>query len=177
RVTMPAVLGLSLEEARAHLEKQGLRVGEISSSPSPRAADTVLAGSENEGTELARDSEVSLTVASGANRIPDVAGMTGQQARSALLNAGFIAVLSETPAPADGATGEPDNGSDSGTGVGTAEPGGEEAQPAPEWSDLIHHSTPSAGTVIPLGSTITLVARPRAPTDPAPPGGTPPPAQ
>jgi len=141
----------------------------------------VLASSEDDGAELARGSEVRLTVASGANWIPSVAGMTGQQARAALLDAGFLAALAETPAPTGGGTGGPGTG-DPGSGTPTPEPGSPqpgtgETPPAPDWSDLIHHTTPEAGVLAPLGSTITLVARARTQPDPAPPGAAPPPAR
>lgn len=173
-VTMPAVLGLSLAEARARIEKRGLRIGEVTRDPSPRAADTVLASSETDGAELARGSEVRVTVASGSNRIPSVAGMTGQQARTALLSAGFIAVLSETPAPGERGPG----GGEPGTGSpepNAPQPGGE-TPPAPDWSDLVDHTTPGAGTLAPLGSTITLVTRAGTQPDPVPPAGSPQPA-
>ena len=181
RVVMPAVVGLSLADARERLEELGLRIGGIAKDPSARAADTVLASSEDDGAELARGSEVRLTVASGANWIPSVAGMTGQQARAALLDAGFLAALAETPAPTGGGTGGPGTG-DPGSGTPTPEPGSPqpgtgETPPAPDWSDLIHHTTPEAGVLAPLGSTITLVARARTQPDPAPPGAAPPPAR
>jgi serine/threonine-protein kinase len=86
--TVPAVLGLDVQEATSHLTAAKLSV-----KTSPRdgnyPAGQVLDVVPRPGTQLAVKQVVSLVVASGRNRVPDVRGMDQQTAIDTLGGAGF----------------------------------------------------------------------------------------
>lgn len=98
QVSMPQLVGLSLEEARAAMRAAGLRLGAVSREHSPEAAGTVLSASAHEGESLSRGARVRLTIASGANRIPELDGLTATDAVTVLGAAGFLAVFEDAAA-------------------------------------------------------------------------------
>lgn len=96
-VIVPVLLGLSLGEARSALADAGLVLGTVTPADAASSPDTVLSASAGEGSTLDRDSVIDLTVASGSNLVPDVAGLSLADAAAALLAAGF------SPGPPGGA--------------------------------------------------------------------------
>lgn len=97
-VPVPELLGLSLEEARTRLARSGLALGPVTRVPSSSAAETVLETSRPSGAAVRPGIRIGLTVASGANAIPVLAGLSGEQAVATLESAGFSVVLPEAPA-------------------------------------------------------------------------------
>ncbi|GAA1757792.1 protein kinase domain-containing protein [Agromyces humatus] len=92
-VVVPLVAFSSLAEAMRALADAGLEAGELTVVDSAHAADTVLDSSPAAGTPVAVGASVSLTVASGFNRVPRVAGLTRTEALGALQGAGFTVAL------------------------------------------------------------------------------------
>jgi serine/threonine protein kinase len=89
---------MSLGDARAALENQGMVVGVLSVENSVFAGDTVLAMSPNPGTLTDVGTPVQLSVASGSNAVPAVVGAKGADAIAALRQAGMTATLAATDA-------------------------------------------------------------------------------
>jgi beta-lactam-binding protein with PASTA domain/predicted Ser/Thr protein kinase len=92
QATVPDVVGDSEDEARSALESAGLRAGEVSERES--TADepgTVLEQDPAAGAEVDRGSSIDLVVAAAPPEVavPDVVGMTEDEARTALEDAGF----------------------------------------------------------------------------------------
>ena len=89
-VVVPAVVSLSLDQARTALVSVGLVVGTVSSLNSPAAARTVL--SAGDGSErVARGAHIDLVVASGSNSVPRVVRLAVSAAVDAVRSAGFVA--------------------------------------------------------------------------------------
>lgn len=94
RVTTPALVGLSLEEARNVLDSVGLRYAlgeERASADVPR--NRVLAQSPLPGTNAPRAATVTLDVSAGPRqlRVPVVSGLTLDAARQVLADSGLTA--------------------------------------------------------------------------------------
>lgn len=88
-VQVPDVVGLSLDDARTLLEDAGLTVAEVQREfDADAAADEVLAVTPEAGTGLARGSDVTVTANNGIE-VPDVSGLTVEEARSRLRDAGL----------------------------------------------------------------------------------------
>ncbi|MFI8196228.1 Stk1 family PASTA domain-containing Ser/Thr kinase [Streptomyces sp. NPDC085942] len=91
-VEVPDVTGLSVQDATAELEAEGLKAealpGRVHSS---EVAGDVAEQSPGEGTEAAEGDTVELTVSKGPRLVdvPDVTGRTVDEARSTLEEAGF----------------------------------------------------------------------------------------
>lgn len=94
---VPDVASSSLPDAIRSLTDAGLAVGEVAAVDSERSADTVLASSPGAGAALETGSTVSLTVASGFNRIPEVVGLERADALMALQRAGFTVSIRSRP--------------------------------------------------------------------------------
>lgn len=92
--TVPEMTHNTLDAAKAALITAGLTVGSITLEPSPQGANIVLSSVPAFGEPAARDSAVNLTVASGSNAVPVVAGLDSGSAVAAVRAAGFIALLS-----------------------------------------------------------------------------------
>lgn len=88
-VAVPAVAGLGLGEATQALQAVGLRVGDVTRVDGATAADIVLELDPGAGTWREVGSAVALRVASGANSVPGVAGLSLADATAALAAAGF----------------------------------------------------------------------------------------
>jgi serine/threonine-protein kinase len=89
QTTVPALVGLSLDEASQVLREAGLRLGDTTPKPSEEAQGTVTKVDPKEGETVPVDSAVDVSYASGNNRVPDVTGDSEGEARSKLEAAGF----------------------------------------------------------------------------------------
>ena len=94
-VQVPDLVGKTTSEASSALNDVGLRIGSTSTVDSTYAKDVVVASDPTAGTSVSDGSAVNIQVASGMNTIPDVSGMTSDQAAKAMSDAGFVPVLSE----------------------------------------------------------------------------------
>lgn len=81
--TIPAVVGMSADDALAALAAEGYSAVSQTEQKSNDAAGTVLAVSPEAGTKAPTTQEITLTVAVPFT-VPDVAGMDGDQAKEAL---------------------------------------------------------------------------------------------
>lgn len=91
-VDVPDVTGLSVEDATAALDEQGLKAEVLSGRVnSPEEAGDIARQSPAEGTEAAEGDSIKLTVSKGPRMIdvPDVTGKDVSEARSVLEEAGF----------------------------------------------------------------------------------------
>lgn len=120
-VEVPDVTGSSVSKAKSDLEAVGLtwRVTEVHDDEVPK--DVVIAQSPQAGTRVDEGAEVALTVSLGpppaANvTVPDVVGMTSDQARQALEDAGLTVKIvqgySDTAPEGEVAAQSPAAGSD-----------------------------------------------------------------
>jgi serine/threonine-protein kinase len=103
-VAVPVLVG-SLADAQTALLAAGLTLGRVQTEDSPRPADAVLGQVPAAGQSLPPGSAVDVVVASGANEVPAVAGLSPSSASAALEAAGFVARLDPAVAPASRATG------------------------------------------------------------------------
>ncbi|WP_298087480.1 PASTA domain-containing protein [uncultured Corynebacterium sp.] len=88
-VQVPDVVGLSLDDARTLLEDTGLTVAEVQREFDGDAApDEVLAVTPEAGTGLARGSDITVTANNGIE-VPDVSGLSVDEARERLRDAGL----------------------------------------------------------------------------------------
>jgi serine/threonine-protein kinase len=99
RVEVPDVVGLSLDDARARLQQSGLdaRVRRVFSDESP---GSVVAQDPSAGDRAAAESAVRINVSKGTGRVnvPDVVGLTEDEATQRLDQAGLEAKSFEVPA-------------------------------------------------------------------------------
>ncbi|QWT23311.1 protein kinase [Subtercola sp. PAMC28395] len=93
QVAAPALLLLSLADARAALTAAGLTLGSITSQDSNRPGDTVLSVSRTAGTSVEPGSAVDVVVASGSNAVPIVTGLGQSDAIASIQSAGFAVVV------------------------------------------------------------------------------------
>lgn len=94
QVTMPDVIGMSEDTARQTLENLGLVTETEYDDSSDESAGTVIGASEEEGALLNPGSTVTLTVSGNSSEsnmvsMPNLYGMTEEEARSALQAAGL----------------------------------------------------------------------------------------
>jgi serine/threonine-protein kinase len=87
--TVPALVGLSLDEASQVLREAGLRLGNTNPRPSEEERGTVTKVEPKEGETVPVDSAVDVNYASGSNRVPDVTGRSSGEAQALLEQAGF----------------------------------------------------------------------------------------
>jgi serine/threonine-protein kinase len=92
-VAMPALAGSQLAAARILIARTGLVISDERVEDSSMAADTVLAFTPGSGEFVMPGSAVTLTVASGLNRIPALLGVSQADAISLLHAAGFTVVI------------------------------------------------------------------------------------
>lgn len=95
-VSVPAVVGTSLEVAEAALQTAGLQAGAVGKKDAAAKAGTVLASSPAGGTAIAPGSHVDLTVASGNTSVPANLVGHGLQAVASELAAAGLAVTTAT---------------------------------------------------------------------------------
>ncbi len=115
KVSVPNLIGLKQSEASTTLSSAGLKLGEASQEFSAKVEKgVVISQSPSAGSQVAKDSDVSITVSKGTETVavPDVAGMIQEAATQALKAAGLQAqvdtetsttvpegsVISQTPA-------------------------------------------------------------------------------
>lgn len=93
KVTVPKVEGQPVATAKATLEDQGLKVEVIKVANLEVPKGTVIRQNPIPGTEVNKGEAVQLTVSDGAGtvKVPDVAGDTFEDAKSALEAAGLTA--------------------------------------------------------------------------------------
>ena len=91
---VPDLTGLTQEQARQKLNEAGLKIGDVTSGQSEAGQkDLVISSSPGQGAQLTLGSEVSIVLGDGqATAIPDLSGMTRQEAQAALDAAGFTNV-------------------------------------------------------------------------------------
>jgi serine/threonine protein kinase/beta-lactam-binding protein with PASTA domain len=96
QTNVPSVDGQPLATARAEIEKAGLRVaGTRRRSSATIAAGNVIGADPASGASVDRGSDVTLTVSTGPQTIPvpNLVGFTESDARRALVNDGFVPVV------------------------------------------------------------------------------------
>lgn len=98
RVPVPVLVG-TLAEAQAALGEAGLVLGEVRRTEAPDPQDAVLDQRPAGGRAVSPGTAVDVTVASGRNVVPMVAGMTLGAAVAELETAGFEAVPEDANAP------------------------------------------------------------------------------
>ncbi|WP_457536376.1 Stk1 family PASTA domain-containing Ser/Thr kinase [Streptomyces filamentosus] len=109
-VDVPDVTGETVEDATASLQEAGLKVTVAPERVhSPEDAGAVAAQSLAEGSRAAKGDTITLTVSRGPRpvEVPDVVGMTTDEAREELENAGFeVKVEKSFPFLGDEVTGQ-----------------------------------------------------------------------
>ncbi|MFD5325065.1 Stk1 family PASTA domain-containing Ser/Thr kinase [Streptomyces sp. NPDC127092] len=109
-IDVPAVTGESVEDATATLQEAGLKVVVAPEKiNSPEEAGSVAAQSLAEGSRAAKGDTVTLTVSKGPKmvEVPDVVGMSADEARTELEDAGFEVKVEKTfPFLGDTVTGQ-----------------------------------------------------------------------
>lgn len=88
QVTVPDVVGQSLDDATKTLEDAGFEVSSTEADSS-EDEDQVTKQSPAAGQKADDGGKIKLTVASGQNKVPDVTGLKTTDARSQLKDAGF----------------------------------------------------------------------------------------
>jgi len=138
--SVPRVLGLTVAEAQAEIQKSKLQVTEGGAEPHPTApAGIVVWQDPPPGVIAPEGSKITLVSSSGPPKIPvpDVANLDGGLAQSLIAAAGLVASQVES--------------------VQAAAPTG-----------LAMLTRPPAGTVLPPGASVTVVISRGAPTIPIP---------
>jgi len=99
QLAVPAVTGQSLDDARATLEDAGFKVRTKEQESEDADPGTVLAQDPGGGTETAKGSTVTLTVAkaSSSAEVPDVVGAESDAATATLSGAGFAVSIERVP--------------------------------------------------------------------------------
>ncbi len=98
-VAVPILHG-SLAEVEGALQAAGLALGAVTRVESAESVDRMLSQSPAPGERLPVGGAVNVTVASGSNVVPQVAGMTLATATATLQSAGFVAASDRSGAPA-----------------------------------------------------------------------------
>ena len=96
-VAAPTLYG-TLADAEAALRAAGLALGTVTRIESSAPADRVLGQRPAAGEQIAAGTAVDVTIASGANVVPLVAGMSYASAVALIESAGFAAVADRTDA-------------------------------------------------------------------------------
>ncbi len=136
-LTVPSVIGLREGPATDLLQSAGFDVT-VQYRPSTQRAGFVFAQDPVAGEQAVQTSTVTITVSQKASTaaVPDVVGLTKGAATAELRNAGFAVLVQEQP----------------------------QCDPNDTTCDyrkgLVWAQSPSAGTVLPAGSTVTIVVNP-----------------
>jgi len=102
--TVPNVVSLSLDAARAQLSAAGLKVGDVQKIESDTIPqNTVASQTPQDGTKLDRGSTVSLSVSTGAvaASVPDIGGKNPDDANAAVRAAGFMPAITYSIDPSN----------------------------------------------------------------------------
>lgn len=126
-VTVPDVVGLSVDEATAQLEAAGLVVTTEEQASTDVEAGTVIETNPRAGVDVAAGSDVIVTVSSGPEdvTVPDLAGLTADEATEVAEAAGLIITIVDDPDDPD-----PDG--------------------------IVIQQDPAAGDVVPAGTEVTV---------------------
>jgi beta-lactam-binding protein with PASTA domain/tRNA A-37 threonylcarbamoyl transferase component Bud32 len=91
QVTLPQVVGLTLDSATARLQKVGLQAGDRQENSATVDKGRVISATPGEGEKVDKGSQVTLVVSSGPEQVevPDVTGKSFDEAQSTLQAAGF----------------------------------------------------------------------------------------
>ncbi|MER5642264.1 Stk1 family PASTA domain-containing Ser/Thr kinase [Kitasatospora sp. NPDC002227] len=90
RIAVPNLLGLTLDQARESLTGANLTVGSTTDAYSDAVpAGQVVSADPATGTRLAVGSPVALVLSKGMTPVPNVVGMTQEEAKKALADQGF----------------------------------------------------------------------------------------
>jgi eukaryotic-like serine/threonine-protein kinase len=94
QVAVPAVIGRSLEDARAAIEDAGLVLGNVESRESDRPQNEVLETDPAGGTEVDAGSTVNVAISAGQAtvEVPDVTGQQQGAAEATLRQQGFTVI-------------------------------------------------------------------------------------
>jgi beta-lactam-binding protein with PASTA domain/predicted Ser/Thr protein kinase len=90
-VTVPNIVGKSLQDATSALRELGLTIGERTQAFSDKEVGTVLDQDPNPGREVRSGDRVDVSISQGEERaiVPDVVGQDEADASAILANAGF----------------------------------------------------------------------------------------
>ncbi|WP_134324168.1 Stk1 family PASTA domain-containing Ser/Thr kinase [Cumulibacter soli] len=99
-VEVPAVVGMAQADAEKALKDAGLQVS-AQTQDSKEAAGTVIAADQESGTKVDQSTTVTITVSTGNVEVPDVRGMSQDEAVAALNEAGFENVAANPASEAD----------------------------------------------------------------------------
>jgi serine/threonine-protein kinase len=95
-VPVPGLAGQTPEQAQAILEETGLRLGDQTEAANNDVPEgQIIEQQPAAGTDLRRDSEVSVTISTGPepSTVPDVVGQTAAEAEATLWNALFASTV------------------------------------------------------------------------------------
>ncbi len=100
-IAVPDVAGLDEIEATSRLTAAGLKVTRTLEASSSVASGTVIRTSPSAGTQVAKDTTVTIVVSSGPKQatVPDVTGQSQSAATSALKAAGFVVDVATVTSP------------------------------------------------------------------------------
>ena len=84
------LVGMSLIDARTLLAAAGLVISRTEAAPSDEAQGTVLSVTPEPGSKITAGSGVVLTIASGEVEVPNLIGVEAIQAKTLLIQAGFL---------------------------------------------------------------------------------------
>ena len=84
------LIGMSLIDARTALAAAGLVISKTEAAPSDQAQGTVLGVVPEPGSKITAGSGVVLSIASGEVVVPDLIGIEAIQAKTLLIQAGFL---------------------------------------------------------------------------------------
>jgi serine/threonine-protein kinase len=84
------LVGMSLIDARASLAAAGLVIAKTEAAPSDEVQGTVLSITPEPGSKITAGSGVVLTIASGEVEVPNLIGVEAIQAKTLLIQAGFL---------------------------------------------------------------------------------------
>jgi eukaryotic-like serine/threonine-protein kinase len=134
---IPALVGLTKDDAQHRLESEGFELGDVTERPSQTPAGQVVDSRPRGGSDAPVPSSVSLVISAGPTvvLVPNVVGRTVTQARSILEAAGLTVGDVKT------ATGEQVN----------------------DLNAIVSEQTPGATAQVPAGQTVSLIAGPKPP--------------
>ena len=89
-VTVPDLVGKTQAQAKAALEKAGLQLGDVTETDTTeQEKGHVVSSNPASGDQVAKDTKVSLEIASGKVKVPNVIGMALSDATTTLTDAGL----------------------------------------------------------------------------------------
>ncbi|KHL10691.1 UNVERIFIED_CONTAM: hypothetical protein LK11_45925 [Mumia flava] len=103
KVTVPYLVGKKLKAAREELESLGLSA-EVVETDSDRPRNEVINTSPSFGAEVDPGTSVTLTISKGQAEVPDVVGMSREDAEQTLSDAGFDVRVIETASDEEAGT-------------------------------------------------------------------------